>query len=147
MKLHADDAGLVRAPAALVHRRLADIGSWPTWWPGTRIRGNPATDGSVWLVELHAGPGRRLRYGLRPHTIRPGRGFHLEVRGDAVGDAEFWLETTRHGTVVHHLLDVDTGLARPARLLADHRRAVRRGLWGLKDALQLEVRTSAGMTP
>jgi hypothetical protein len=36
---------------------------------------------------------------------------------------------------------------RPLAVLADHRRAVRRGLWALKDQLELEVRTGAGLLP
>lgn len=147
MELHVDDAGFVRAPAPLVYRRLTHVAAWPEWWSGARVRSVTADDGERWLVQLAAGRGRRLRYEVRPHGWRHEQGFHLEVRGDVVGAGEFWLEPTHGGTVVHHLLVARTGLPRPQRVLADHRRAIRRGLWGLKDALQLEARSSIGLTP
>ena len=149
MELHVDDAGFVRAPAPLVYRRLTHIGGWPDWWPGVRVRtaGPPMSDEPVWSIELAGGRGRRLRYEVRPHGWRHEQGFLLTLEGDLVGGAEFWLEPTHGGTVVHHLLGARTTLPRPLRVLADHRRAVRRGLWGLKDALQLEARTSIGLAP
>jgi uncharacterized protein YndB with AHSA1/START domain len=148
VRLYVDDAGFVRAPAPLVYRRLTHVAAWPEWWRGTRVREAAASGpGEAWSVELLGAPGRRLRYELRPHGWRHEHGFLLELRGDVVGAGEFWLEPTHGGTVVHHLLVATTVLPRPMRVLADHRRAIRRGLWGLKDAVQLEARTSIGLVP
>jgi hypothetical protein len=154
VELHADEAGFVRAPAALVDRRVRDVGSWPTWWPGTRVLArpparppSPGEDDEVWLLELTGAPGRRLRLEARFHGWRPDAGIRMALEGDLVGRAEFWYDPVAGGTVVHHLLAARSPLPRPGRVLRDHRRAVRRGLWGLKDALHLEQRTSAGLTP
>lgn len=147
MDLHVDDAGFVRAPAPLVYRRLTDIRRWPTWWPGCRIldRGVPGEE--RFLVELTPGIGRRLRVAATPGDWRHEHGFGLTLTGDLDGRAEFWLEHLPAGTVVHHLLVARTPRSRPQTVLRDHRRAIRRGLWGLKDALQVEARTSAGLQP
>lgn len=148
VELHVDDAGFVRAPTPLVYRRLTQVDAWPGWWRGVRVRPVDASAGTpAWSVELAVGRGRRLRYEVRPHGWRPDRGLLLALRGDVVGSGEFWLEPTHGGTVVHHLLVARTTLPRPARVLADHRRAVRVALWGLKDALHLEARSSVGLRP
>lgn len=149
MELHVDDAGFVRAPAPLVYRRLTHIGAWPEWWRGCRVRAAAPSSGgdAVWSIELTGGRGRRLRHEARAHGWRHERGFLLALDGDLVGSAEFWLEPTHGGTVVHHLLMARTHVPRPARVLADHRLAIRRGLWDLKDVLQLEARTSIGLMP
>ncbi|MFP4635865.1 MAG: SRPBCC family protein [Nitriliruptoraceae bacterium] len=148
---YLDDAGFVRAPASLVHRRLADLADWPDWWPGCRIHALPSPAGAPtderFAVELAAGALRRLRLSLRPHSWRPDAGFHLEAGGDIVGAVEFWLDPGYGGTVVHHLAAIAASSVCAERIVAAYRQAVRRGLWGLKDALQLEVRTSAGLTP
>lgn len=148
MELHVDDAGFVRAPPPLVYRRLTHLAAWPEWWPGARVRdARRYPDREVWSVEFAGVRGRRLRYEVRPHGWRHEHGFLFAVNGDLMGAGEFWLEPTHGGTVVHHVLVARTELPRPMRVLADHRRAVRRGLWGLKDALQLEARTSIGLAP
>ncbi len=146
MPLHVDDATLVRAPANLVCRRLVDVAHWPEWWRGTRVR--PLRHGDdTWAVELAGAPARRLRMTVRLGEWRPNVGFGMLVAGDVEGDAEFWLEPANGGTVVHHLLR-GRATHRPSRsVLGDYRRAVRRGLWGVKDLLQLEARTSAGLEP
>jgi hypothetical protein len=48
--------------------------------------------------------------------------------------------------VVHHLLSAEaTRRARPTLVI--YRTVLRRGLWGLKDAVQTEVRTAVGLVP
>lgn len=161
MDLHVDDAGFVRAPSGWVYRRLTDVGRWPEWWPGTRVApcagrsgtapwapvgGRAPLDGDeVWALELAGGWLRRLRLEARLGGWRHDHGFVLELAGDLDGRAEFWLEDTHGGTVVHHLLLARTRRSRPLTVHTDYRRALRRGLWGCKDALQLEARTSAGL--
>lgn len=143
-----DDAGFVRAPAWLVYRRLTRVAAWPDWWTGCRVRPIVATDGGErWAVQLAVGPLRRLRVEVRPHGWRQELGVELDLVGDVLGGSEFWLEATHGGVVVHHVANVASPRARPVRVETGYRRAVRRGLWGLKEALQLEARTSAGLVP
>lgn len=145
--LHVDDDGFVRAPAGLVYRRLTDIGRWPTWWQG--VRTTPMDDGTgreVWALEFARDRFRGLRVAAWPHTYRHEAGFKLSLTGDLVGDAEFWLEPTHGGTVVHHLV-VAEPTNRPRSTLATYRAVARRGLWGIKDAVQTEVRTAVGLQP
>lgn len=146
--LHADDATFVRAPESLVYRRVTDVASWPTWWPGCEVTAVPSPAGAErFAVRLAAGRGRRLACTLHPHGWRHDLGVVLALDGDLVGRAELWLEATGGGTVVHHVLAATTPLGRPLRVLAAYRRAVRTGLWGLKDLLQAEVRTGVGLAP
>ncbi len=98
-------------------------------------------------IELAGAPGRRVRLTARLHGWRLDAGFALELRGDLDGRAEFWLEPGYGGTVVHHLVIATTTHPRPLEVHTDHRRALRRGLWALKDLLELEVRTGAGLLP
>lgn len=148
MDLHVDDAGFVRAPQALVYRRLTDLAAWPTWWRGLRLLPRPPVDDEpCWAVQLPGARLRRVRLLVRPHNWRHDAGFSLRIAGDLTGRGEFWLEATAGGTVVHHLAVLHTELAHPMRVLADYRRGIRRGLWGIKDQLQVEARTSAGLLP
>ncbi|MFP4150258.1 MAG: hypothetical protein ACLFV0_12310 [Nitriliruptoraceae bacterium] len=150
--LHADDATFIRAPESLVYRRMTDLASWPVWWPGCEVMALPHTSlpepsGERFAVRLRAGRGRRLACTVRPHGWRHDLGVVLALEGDLLGRAELWLEPSRGGTVVHQVLAATTPLPRPLRVLAAYRRALRTGLWGLKDLLQMEVRTSVGLTP
>lgn len=147
MDLYIDDDGFVRAPRPLVYRRLTDVGRWPTWWMGLRVRSLPPQGGDeVWALDL-AGPwARHVRLAARAHSWRHEEGFALGFEGDISGRAEFWLEDASAGTVVHHVL-VGHAPRRARQVHADYRRGLRRGLWGLKDLLQLEVRTAAGLEP
>jgi hypothetical protein len=155
--IHVDDDGFVRAPAPLVYRRLTDVRAWPTWWPGVVVQRRPperapgaapdASPDEVVALELAGAPGRRVRLTARLHRWRLDTGFAMDLRGDLDGHAEFWLEPGWGGTVVHHLVIATSTHPKPLAVHADHRRAVRRGLWALKDALELEVRTSVGLQP
>jgi hypothetical protein len=146
--LTVDDATFVRAPESLVYRRITDLAAWPTWWPGCEVTALPSSAGSErFAVRLHAGVGRRLACTVRPHGWRHDLGVVLALTGDLDGRGELWLEPTGGGTVVHHVLAVTTPRPRPTHVLAAYRRAVRIGLWGLKDLLQVEVRTAVGLVP
>lgn len=148
VRFGVDDAGFVRAPADLVYRRLTDIGRWPTWWPGAEVRPLPPNGPEErWAVGFAAGPAFRLRCALALDGWRHEVGFRFALAGDLVGRGEFWLEPIAGGTIVHHLVEASTPLRRPRRVATGYRWAVRRGLWGLKDVLQLETRTSTGLTP
>lgn len=149
--LYVEDDGFVRAPAGLVYRRLTDLGRWGTWWP--KVTTTPMADGTgreVWAVDLRRDRLRGLRVAAWPHTFRHDAGFLLGLTGDVVGEAEFWLEPVpghgAGGTVVHHLLRAEsTGPVLPT--LRTYRTVLRRGFWGLKDAVQTEVRTAVGLQP
>ena len=147
--LHADDAVFVRAPEAMIYRRLTHVAAWPTWWSGCTVAALATTspDGERWAVSLRVGRARWLRLAVRPHSWRHDLGVVLALEGDLVGRSEFWLEPTHGGTVVHQLLVATSPLARPLDVLEQYRRAVRRGAWGLKDLLQLEARSSVGLGP
>lgn len=145
--LHVDDDGFVRAPATLVYRRLTDIGRWSRWWPGVRTsRMSDGSDREVWALELAQHRWRALRVAAWPHTYRHETGFVLSLTGDLVGRAEFWLEPVAGGTTVHHVVAAEPTIDASAALRT-YRSVLRRGLWGLKDALQTEVRTAMGMAP
>lgn len=149
MELFVDDAGFVRAPAPLVYRRLTDVGSWPTWWRGTRVRPLPVTAAGEepWRLDLDASRLVRIRVEACYHGWRLDTGVLMRLHGDVEGDAEFWLEASSGGTVVHHLFAGRTSLSRPRSVHDGYRRAIRRGLWGLKDTLQLEARSMSGLVP
>lgn len=145
--VHIDDAALLRAPRWLVHRRLADVDDWPTWWPGLRcLQGLP--DGDGWLhlevaVTRPWRPRRLLRLAVLPYGHRPDAGMRLLVGGDVRADVEFWLEDVGGGTLVHHLATVDGGGEAGVRW----RLVVRRGLWALTDRLAAEVRQAVVVDP
>ncbi|MBY5164293.1 hypothetical protein [Salsipaludibacter albus] len=148
-----DDAGLVRAPRWLVHRRLADLDAWPSWWPGMHRLGR-RRDGDHWLhhVEVAASgpwrPRRALRLSVLAHGHRPDVGLRLLVAGDVCADVEFWLEDVGQGgsggTLVHHLATVTGPTARSA---TRWRAVVRRGTWALADRLAAEVRRAVLVEP
>ncbi len=139
-QVHVDDDGFARAPKGLTYRVLTNVAAWPVFWPGCEVRPAPGHD-DAFAVRFGAGPlCTPVRLVLRPHSWRHDEGFAFDVRGDLHGRGEFWLEEGWGGTVVHHLLAAEVR-ATPARnVLPSYRAAVRRGLCGLKDALQFEVR-------
>jgi hypothetical protein len=143
-----DDATFVRAPVSLVYRRITDVGAWPFWWSGLDVREQPPLAGDErWSLSLEIGPARVLRYLATCTRWRHEAGLEFRLTGDLVGRAEFWLEPTPGGTVVHHVAAATCSLRHARGVAAGYRRAVRRGLWGFKDVLQLEMRTSLGVAP
>ena len=146
--LKIDDAGFVRAPIDLVYRRITHVGAWPQWWPGLEVRPlPPVADRERWGLGLQRGRSRLLRTCAAIFGWRHEQGMLIELSGDLRGDAELWLEPVSGGTVVHHVASVASDLHLARHAVVGYRRGVRRGLWGLKDALQLEMRTSLGLTP
>ena len=175
MELHLDDDGFVRAPPLLVYERVADPSTYSAWWRGFRLllaepfggswdaeaiaagppapgefEGRPPKPGrSRFAFQLRSGlVGRPFTIGAKPYRFRPGKGVHLAVTGDLVGTIEWWLEEGWGGTVVHQLVRAelrgDDGVVARRRAAAC-RVALRRGLWGLKDAVEGDVREVAGL--
>ncbi|MCC5947681.1 MAG: hypothetical protein JJT89_04420 [Nitriliruptoraceae bacterium] len=145
--LHVDDATFVRAPATLVYRALTDVRRWPTWWSGCRVQDRGAPGEDRFVIEWTGAWRRVHRVQATAGAWRHAHGFTLSLAGDLDGQLEFWLDASHAGTTVHHLLVATTTATRPMTLLADHRRAARRGLWGVKDLVQLDVRASIGLDP
>jgi hypothetical protein len=147
MQLHVDDDAFIRAPAPLVYRRLTNIGAWPQWWRGCRVEplGDPSGT-ERWSMQLQTSALFALRMAATPHSYRHNAGFRLELAGDLDGFAEFWLAPNAGGTVIHHVLLAEPA-GRPVTTMRRYRTAARRGLWGLKDDLQTQVRTAVGLTP
>lgn len=148
MDLHVDDDGFVRAPPGLVYRRLTDLASWPGFWPGvttTRAPGDPERWRIDAQAEARGARGGALRLTAQPHAWRHDQGFHLDLTGDLVGRAEFWLEPGWGGTVVHHVATLRAAGRGARRRGVAYRALVRRGLCGLKDDLQSEVRERLGL--
>lgn len=143
-----DDATFVRAPVPLVYRRITDVGAWPGWWTGLEVREQPPlVDAERWGLSMRIGPARVLRYLITCTRWRHNAGLEFRLTGDLTGRAEFWLESAPGGTVVHHVADAACALAHARGVTTGYRRAVRRGLWGFKDVLQLEMRSSLGVAP
>lgn len=132
----ADDV-FIRAEQRVIARRLLDLSSDASWWPGLRAGG---TYGYV-TIDAPAGlPRGRARFGAIISPVREWEGFTWTINdGHVVGRAEWWLEPYGEGTIVHYFLDVERGPARtPWSMTARvrrHRRAIRRGLNALKDEL------------
>lgn len=130
MHRQAWDQGVVWADPSLVYRALSDPAGYAAWWPGARTF---LDDGRVTL-RLEGVPGLRVA----PERPRDGVGLFLRVDGDYSGTIEWYLEPFEEGTIVSCLveLDIPGGPGRSQRRLRGLRAAVRRGLVGLKVALE-----------
>ena len=128
MRLRGHDRAFIAAPPDRVHDALADTAAYPRWWPGVVPTG---TDGRVRL------PLDRRGSEANPSGARAGIGLWLELPSYD-GSLEWYLEPFEDGTIVNAFLDVDLALAqrRAARRLLRFRTSVRRGLFGLKRALE-----------
>lgn len=145
--IHVDDAAYIRAPRPLVYRRLSDVARWPTWWIGLQAERLSAVNNiETWSLQAQRDIFRSLSLTLCLHTFRHDMGFAMQLAGDVSGTAEYWLEDQAGGTIVHHVLVGET--SRPlVPTLTTYRAVVRRGLFGLKDVVQTEVRTAVRLLP
>ena len=138
-------AVLVRAPAGLVYAVLTDVDGWDAWWPGCTTardaRPDAAAEGSDHhLVRLPAGR-RGIRCRAAVGGWRHDRGLRVALRGGADADAEWWIEPTDDGAVLHLLVSARGRRAdRTVRALGD-------GLQALKDHLELAVAVASGRVP
>lgn len=118
-----------------VHRALLQAGANASWWPKARVR----ADGTTIHVRARVAPLRPpVRFRATVGTVRPGQGFVWHIAGREVrGTAEVWLEPFKDGTIVHHVVDIErAGVRRLSSVARRHRWALRRGLNGLKGALE-----------
>lgn len=128
----------MRAEPPAIIEALTRVSVDASWWPGARARGEYG-----WVeLDLVAGPLERIRFRADVGPVRPGEGFGWAfTAGPMTGRAEWWLEAVSGGTSVHHLLDADagrSGIAGPRTIHRRYRWALRRGMNGLKDALELK---------
>lgn len=155
MRANSTDELYIAAPRNVIARRLLDLSTDSTWWPGAH------TSGEYGRVVVRAPAGarapkraRRARRGLRRSVrfeagigpVREWDGFtwFLE-RGALSGRAEWWFEEFKEGTIVHHYLDAERGDASRTRRMAS---VVRRYRWAIRGCLnalkdELEAREHA----
>jgi uncharacterized protein YndB with AHSA1/START domain len=124
MRLRGHERAFVAAPPDTVYAALADTPSYARWWPGTSGR-----DGRVRLPLARGGDD------ATPSGHRPGIGLWLELP-TYDGSLEWYLEPFEDGTIVNAFLDVVLSGRRLDRRLLRYRTSVRRGLFGLKSALE-----------
>jgi uncharacterized protein YndB with AHSA1/START domain len=123
------DQGFVAASPASVYRVLADVSSYPVWWPGVEVRSSEAD------VRLRLPGGPLVPAAAEGH--REGLGLILRLDAPLSGTLEWYLEPFEEGTVVNAILHVDLpeGPRRSARRLRRIRVGIHRGLVALKEHL------------
>lgn len=135
MRSASNDDVFIDAPPSAVHRALLQAGAGAAWWDGAVIR----ADGTALVVRARVARIRpRTCFRATVGTVRPDEGFTWHVDGAEVrGTAEWWLEPFKAGTIVHHVFDAErAGWRRLATSVKRYRWAIRRGMLGLKDALE-----------
>jgi hypothetical protein len=125
MHVAAHDQGYVEADASSVYGALADLASYPRWWPDAR-------DGLALRL------GGRAAFRVRAERLRRDLGLVLMLHGPGNGSLEWHLEPLEDGTIVNAILNLDLpgGPRRSERRLLRARAAVHRGMVGLKHALE-----------
>ena len=125
MRVAAHDQGFVAAPVDGVYRELADLARYERWWP----------DAAVGEADLRLG---RWRFAVETSNLRKDTGLVLHLRGPCTGTLEWYLEPEGDGTIVNSILNLDPprGRRRSERALLRVRRAIHRGLVGLKGRLE-----------
>lgn len=138
MRLQATDELFIRATPREIIDAITRLSLDASWWPGARAHGEYG-----W-VEVKAPSGRglgRVRIRAEIGAVREWEGFTWTlVDGEMVGRAEWWIEAFKDGAIVHHYTDCERGARgrwrRSPTVLRRYRWALRRGLNGLKDALE-----------
>jgi hypothetical protein len=123
------DQGFVSASPASVYRVLADVPSYPVWWPGVEVRSSEADV----RFRLPGGP-------LVPAVAvghREGIGLIVRLDAPLPGTLEWYLEPFEEGTVVNAILHLDLpgGPRRSARRLRRLRVGIHRGMVALRERL------------
>jgi uncharacterized protein YndB with AHSA1/START domain len=126
VRARSHDQGFVAAPPPDVYEILAHPASYARWWPNVA-----AADGTD-PARLRLGGSR---VSATPTRQRPGVGIFVELGPPLDGTLEWYLEPFEEGTIVNALLDVELS-GSGARRLRRVRAQIRRGLVGLKAALE-----------
>jgi hypothetical protein len=107
----ADDTFVVADPEALA-AMVRDPDNWDRWWPDLRLE-----------VEHDRGP----------------KGMQWSVTGAVAGSMEIWIEPVADGAVVHYYLRSElAGSRRPGAVMDGRRRAWKREIHAVKDALEAD---------
>lgn len=127
--MDAVDQGFVDASPASVYRILADVSSYPIWWPGVEVR----SSGAVVRLGLPGGPS----VPAIAEGHREGVGLILRLDPPLPGTLEWYLEPFEDGTVVNSILRVDVpgGPRRSARRFDRLRAGIHRGMVALRKRL------------
>jgi hypothetical protein len=127
--LSSVDQGFIAAPPAAVYGVLADVPSYPVWWPGAEVRSR----GEDLRLRL---PGGSLVPALA-EGHREGVGLTLRLDPPSSGTLEWYLEPFEEGTVVSSILHLDLpgGPRGSARRLRRLRVGIHRGMVALREAL------------
>jgi|GEM_PF-2887804 len=144
--MSSTDEVFITAPLEDVQRALLQLGAGDPWWPRARVQTNGGR------LSLDAPAGRRfarVKFAAAISNIRPREGLTWTLeRGELRGRGEWWMESFKNGTIVHYYLDVEPGdrgrFRRPSSRVRRHRWAIRLGINGLKDFLELRARAGAG---
>ena len=125
----AVDQGFVSASPASVYRVLADVLSYPVWWPGVEVR----SSGADMRLQMSGGPS--VPASAEGH--REGVGLILRLGPPLSGTLEWYLEPFEEGTVVNSILNVDLpgGPLRSARRIRRLRVGIHRGMAALREQL------------
>lgn len=129
MRTRSHDQGFVAAPAGDVYGAVADLGRYQAWWDSVHV--DPGTPARISLEP-------RVPVPVRREGERQGTGLFLALGSPYDGTLEWYLEPFDDGTIVNCFLDVDLagGPRRARRRLLRLRSSIRRGLVGLKRALE-----------
>lgn len=127
--MNAVDQGFVAASQPSVYRILADVPSYPDWWPGAEVR----SSGEDLHLRLPGGP---LAPAV-PNGHREGVGLTLRLGPPYSGSLEWYLEPFEEGTVVSSILTVDLpgGPRRSTRVLRRLRAGIHRAMVALREHL------------
>lgn len=125
MHVAAHDQGFVAASPPRVYGVLADVESYPAWWPSAR-GDRPALRLAGGTLTMRAG------------DHRPDVGLILHLGGPFAGTLEWYLEPEMDGTIVNSILNLDLpgGRRRSERRLLRARVAIHEGLVRLKGRLE-----------
>ncbi len=124
------DRGWVPASPDQVHRVLASVATYPSWWRAIRMQ-EDISERHLALSVSALGD-----VSVSVEGDRPGVGLILQVSGDVHGVLEWFLEPFKEGTVVNVFLRLAERPRRWRRRERAYRAAVRDGLVSLRTVFE-----------